>query len=55
MNKCCCDCFNKQADWPVAGHDNVSQDNKTKNAGKKKGYVRGFACQTERKKDMQKR
>ena len=31
---CCCDWFNKEADWPIAGHDKVRGEKQTKDTGK---------------------
>ena len=40
VNICCCDWFNKEADWSIAGQDKVRRENQTKDIGKKKGGVR---------------
>ena len=40
MNICCCDWFNKEADWSVAQQDKVKRETQTKDNGREKGEVR---------------
>lgn len=36
---CCCDWFNKEADWPIVEQDKVRWEGQTENAWRKKGRV----------------
>lgn len=47
VNLCRYDWFHKQADWPIAEQDKVSQECQTKNYGMRKGGVKGVARQVE--------
>ena len=40
--------FNKESGWPITGQDKVSQENQTKNAGRKKGGVTKVLGETRR-------
>lgn len=37
--KICCDWFNKDTDWPIAGQNKLSWENQTKDTRRKKGGV----------------
>lgn len=43
---CCCDWFNKGANWPIAGQNKLRWENQTKDTRKKKGGGRGVASET---------
>lgn len=47
---CCCDWFNKDADWPVAGQNKVRWENQTKDTRKKRGGVTGVQRDAKRSK-----
>lgn len=49
-----CNWFNKEADWPIEGQDEVRQENQTEDTGKKKGEIRGVTRQMQGKRDMYK-
>ena len=39
MTTCHCDCFNKEADWPVVEQDKVRQKSQPENSGKKGRFL----------------
>lgn len=39
MNVCCCDWFNREADWLIAGQNKMMWESQTENAGKEKNGI----------------